>query len=108
MEPDLEFRVDKVPLPALELCFLRQSLPLLEWHAEACQQTARLVVGAGRGHDRHFQPAKLVDLVVVDLREDDLLAQAERIVAAPVEALGVDATEVPDSRERDLAELVDV
>src|SRR5487761_172309 len=86
--------------------FAKPSLPLLEWHAEACQQTPRLVVCAGRGHDRHFQPAKLVDLVVVDLRKDDLLAQAERVVAAAVEALAVDAAEVADSRERDVEQLV--
>src|ERR1700704_5106172 len=55
MEPDLELRVYKVSLPALECRFLRQAfyLPLLEWHAEAGQKTARLVVGAGRGHYRH-------------------------------------------------------
>src|ERR1700674_213156 len=87
--------------------FAKLPLPLLEWHTEAGQQTPRLVVGAGCGHDRHFQPAKLVDLVVVDLREDDLLAQAERVVAAAVEALGVDTAEVADSRECDVEELVE-
>src|ERR1700675_5100988 len=73
--------------------FAKLFLPLLEWHADACQKTPRLVVGAGCGHDRHFQPAELVDLVVVDLREDDLLAQAERVAATPVKTLRVDATQ---------------
>src|SRR3981081_1978482 len=86
--------------------FAKPSLPLLEWHAEARQQTAGLVVGAGCGHDRHFQPAELVDLVVVDLREDDLLAQAERVVAAAVKAFRVDATEVTDAGKRDVEQLV--
>src|SRR5487761_384053 len=87
--------------------FAKPSLPLLEWHAEACQQTPRLVVCAGRGHDRHFQPAKLVDLVVVDLRKDDLLAQAERVVAAAIETFRVHAAEVADSGQRDIEQLVE-
>src|SRR5450759_4547185 len=93
-------------------CFRRPShlylyLPFLEWHAKARQETARLVVGAGCGYDRHFPPAELVDLVVVDLREDELLAQAERVVAAAIETLRVDAAEVADSRQRDVEQLVE-
>src|SRR5882762_7004659 len=87
--------------------FAKLFLRLTEWHTEPRQQAARLVVGAGCGDDRHFQPAELVDLVVVDLREDDLLAQAERVVAAAVEAFGVDAAEVADPRERDVEQLVE-
>src|SRR5579885_2479838 len=82
-------------------------LPLSEWHAEPGQQAAGLVVGAGCGDDRHFQPAQFVDLVVVDLREDDLLTQAERVVAAAVEAVGAHAAEVADAGQRDVHELVE-
>src|SRR6266851_8173891 len=86
------------------------SIPLLslpEGHAEARQQAACLVVVAGGGHDRHLEPAQLVDLVVVDLGEHDLLAQAQRVVAAAVEALGVDAAKVADARQRDVEQLVE-
>src|SRR6202171_2262873 len=87
--------------------FAKPSLPLLEWHTEARQETAGFVVGAGCGHDRHFQPAKLVDLVVVDLRKDDLLAQAQRVMAAAVKPLRVDTAEVADTRQRDVEQLVE-
>src|SRR5260370_26603402 len=82
-------------------------LPLPERHAETRQQAARLIVVAGRGHDRHLEAAQLVDLVVVDLREHDLLAQAERVVAPSVEALRVDAAEVADAGHRDVQQLVE-
>src|SRR5262249_38048785 len=44
---------------------------------------------------------------VLDLREDDLLADAEREVAAPVEALGRHAAEVADARQGDVAQAIE-
>ena len=41
----------------------------------------RQVVAPGRGHDRDVHPVDLLDLVVVDLGEDHLLLDAERVVA---------------------------
>ena len=43
-------------------------------------------------------PQTLIDLVVVDLGEDDVLLEAERVVAAAVEALRTDAAEVACTR----------
>src|SRR5260221_6507868 len=71
------------------------SLSLPERHAETRQQAARLIVVASRGHDRHLEAAQLVDLVVVDLPEHDLLAQAKRVDAPSVEALRSDPVDVP-------------
>src|SRR6202165_5166083 len=82
-------------------------LSLSKWHSESCQEAACFVVGAGGRDDADLQPTKLVDLVVVDLREHDLLAQAQRVVAAPVEAIGADAAKVADARKRDVQELVE-
>ena len=48
----------------------------------------RLLVVGSSGRDRDVEAADLLDLVVVDLREDDLLANTERVVAAPVERVG--------------------
>src|SRR5262249_48146698 len=48
-----------------------------------------------------------LDVVVVDLREDDLLADADRVVAAPVERLRREAPEVADARDRDRDEPVE-
>src|SRR5438132_12359716 len=82
------------------------SLSLPEGHAEAGQQAARLVVVPCCGRDRYLEPAQLVDLVVVDLGEHDLLAQAQRVVAAAVEAVGVDAAEVADAAQRHVEDVV--
>src|SRR5437764_11919335 len=56
-----------------------------ERKAQAAQERLCLLVRLGGGRDRDVEAADAVDAVVVDLREDDLLAQAQRVVAAPVE-----------------------
>src|SRR5205085_1681914 len=56
-----------------------------ERHPERLQQRERLLVGLGGGGDGHVQAPYLVDRVVVDLGEDDLLADPQRVVAAAVE-----------------------
>ena len=55
----------------------------------------------GGGGDRDVEAADRGDLVVVDLREDDLLADPEREVAATVDRARVEPAEVADARERD-------
>src|SRR5262245_9788837 len=72
-----------------------------ERQAESLEQRAGMVVGLGGGRDRHVETADLLNVVVVDLREDDLLADAERVVAASVERSGVEPAEVADARKRD-------
>ena len=56
-----------------------------ERHAEERQQTLGLLVVGRRRDDAHLEPAQAVDLVVVDLRERELLAQAQGVVATAVE-----------------------
>ena len=51
------------------------------------EQRPRLVVGPGRRHDADVHALDLLDLRVVDLGEDQLVADAERVVAAAVERL---------------------
>src|SRR5919108_6536158 len=64
---------------------------LRERHPEGLEQREGLLVGGcGRG-DGHVEAADLVDGVVVDLGEDDLLADAHGVVAAPVERARVEA-----------------
>src|SRR5579862_653613 len=90
---------------------LRHSLllppALAEGQAEGLQQGAGVVIGLCARGDRHVQAADLLDVVVVDLREDDLLSHAERVVAAPVERAGVEAAEVADARQRDRDEAIE-
>src|SRR5437870_10928738 len=78
-----------------------------ERHPEAAQQRARLFVRPRRRADRDLHAAEAVDLVVLDLREDKLLLETERVVTAPVEALVGNALEVADARERDRDELLE-
>ena len=49
-----------------------------------------MLVGPGGGHDRDLHAAQLVDLVVLDLREDELIPEAERVVAAAIKGVGGD------------------
>src|SRR3954447_4166853 len=72
-----------------------------EPQAEGLQQRTSVFVGLGGSRDRHVETADLLDVVVVDLRENDLLTDAERVVAAAVERVRVEAPEVADARERD-------
>src|SRR6266480_4103763 len=67
-----------------------------EGHAEGLEQCERLLVASRGGGDRHVEAADLVDRAVVDLGEDDLLANADRVVAAAVEGARVEPPEVAD------------
>src|SRR3954463_4939289 len=78
-----------------------------ERQAECPQQREGVLVVLGARRDRHVEPADLLDVVVVDLREDELLADAEREVAAPVERARVEAAEVADLGQRDRDEAVE-
>src|SRR3954447_1931364 len=78
-----------------------------ERQAESLQQRTSVFVGLGGSRDRHVEPADLLNVVVVDLRKDDLLAHTERVVAAAVERVGVEAPEVADARQRDRDEPVE-
>src|SRR4030081_2039175 len=79
---------------------------LAERHTQPSQQRAGFFVRGCGCHDRDLEASNLVDLVVVDLREDDLFAHSQRVVAAPVESLRADPSEVADSRQRDLDQLL--
>src|ERR1700760_1727090 len=72
---------------AFERLVVSVSLP--EREIESGQQRPGLFVGLGRGADGDVHAAGFADLVEVDFRENDVLLDAERIVAAAVEALRV-------------------
>src|SRR5262245_54225998 len=81
------------------------SLP--ERKIERGQQRPRLVVGLGRGADHDIHAPDFGRLVVVDLGEHDVLLDADRAVAATVEALRVEAAEVAHARQRDIDQPID-
>ena len=65
--------------------------------ADQGQQLAGFFVGLSGGADDDVHAADLVDLIVLDLGEDQLLLDAQGIVAAAVEGVGADAAEVADT-----------
>src|SRR5262249_44886576 len=84
-----------------------RSASLPERKIECGQQRARFLVGARRGADRDVHAPDLGRLVVVDLRKDDVLLEAERVVAPAVEALRVEPAEVAHARRRDVDQAVE-
>src|SRR5688572_2293775 len=82
------------------------ALLLTERHAEMPKQCASVLVVTRRGHERDVETLDLVDPVVVDLREDDLLADTERVVPAAVEGLRAHTAEVAHARERQRNEAI--
>src|SRR3954452_17727722 len=78
-----------------------------EGHAEGREERERLRVGLRARRERHVEAAHLVDVVVVDLREDDLLPDAHGVVAPPVERARVEPAEVAQSRQGDRDEAVE-
>src|SRR4051794_8868982 len=78
-----------------------------EGQAQAVEQRERLGVGLrGRG-DGDVEAADLVHGVVVDLGEDDLLADPQRVVPAPVEGARVQSAEVAQTRDGDRGQAVE-
>src|SRR4029079_9840310 len=78
-----------------------------ERHAQVLQEQPRFLVGAGTGHEGDVHAPRLVDLGVVDLGEDELVAQAQGVVAAPVEGPGGHAPEVAHAGQGHVEEAVD-
>src|SRR5256885_390505 len=72
----------------------------LEWKMKGGEQRTRLVVRFRGGGYADVEPPQNVDLVVFDLREDDLFLDAEAVVAAAVECAARDAAEISDARDR--------
>ena len=71
----------------LAMCCLVALPSRAEREAEGVEQGPTLGVGACGGDDGDVHAPGGVDLVVVDLGEDELLGDAEGVVAAAVETL---------------------
>src|SRR5258708_35564378 len=76
-----------------------------EGHPEVLEERTALLVGLCGGDEADVHSLDHVDAVVVDLGEDDLLLEAERVVALAVEGLARNTLEVARARkpERDEA-----
>src|SRR6185295_17161517 len=86
---------------ARDLCH-ESFLLLAERHAELAQKEARLLVVLRRGDDGDVHALRLVDLARIDLGKDQVVADAEGVVAAAVERLRRDSAEVAHARESDV------
>src|SRR5262245_50037683 len=75
-----------------EILAMTRLLP--ERHAQMGEEGLGLLVRPGSGHDVDVHAAHLVDLVVDDLRDDQLLAQSQGVVPPPVEPARWYAAEV--------------
>src|SRR5579871_1796657 len=82
----------------------RRGLPHRKTHQ--AQQLRGLLVGPRRRHDGNVHPADLVDLVVLDLREDELLPDADVHAPAAVQRPARQPLEVLDARQADVEQLV--
>src|SRR5438874_7518384 len=78
-----------------------------EREAEGVEQGSPLGIGTGGGDDGDVHAPGRVDLVVVDLGEDELLGDTERVVAASVEAGRREAAEVADAGDGEADEPVE-
>src|SRR5262249_14665074 len=88
----------------------RRSLPywsVPEGHSEMFQERAPLLIIGSGCVEGDVHPLRLIELLEVDLREDDLFADAEGVVAAPVERLGRHALEVAHARQRERHEPIE-
>src|SRR6201986_4187986 len=76
------------------LVFAMAASVIREGKLEAFEKRLGLLVGLRRGVENDVHAPNRLRLVVVDFLEHDVLLETQGIVAAPVEALGIDATEV--------------
>src|SRR3954451_15066541 len=83
------------------------SFSLPEREIECGQQGARLIVGAGRGAHGYVHAPRFPGLVEVDFGENDVFLDAERIVAAAIEALRVQTAEVSHAGQCDVHQPID-
>src|SRR4029453_6065422 len=79
---------------------LGHTLLLPERHSEVREEHLGVLVRARRRDDADVHASNLVDLVVDDLRENQLLAEPQGVVAPAVESLGRNAPEVAHARQR--------
>ena len=76
---------------------------VLEGKTEEFEQSVAFFVGVGRGNEGDVHAHEFVDVIDVNLREDDLLGDAEGVVTTAIETT-FDAFEVADTGKSDADE----
>src|SRR5450756_3184360 len=91
----------------------RRAMPALldllsaERHSEFLQKNPGPVIRACRRDDGDVETLGLVDFRGIDLGEDEVILDAERVIAPAVESARRHAAKVADARERDVHEAVE-
>src|SRR5487761_696499 len=88
----------RLRLRHMELVFAISLSSVDERQLEAAQERLGLFVALCGGDDDDVHAAHRVDLVVIDFRKHKLFLEAERVIAAAVEALRREAAEVAAAR----------
>src|SRR4051812_20935638 len=107
VRPHPELRLLLQALRLRDLGELGHVLRRPEGHAHVLEESAALFVAPRRGDDGDVHALDLLDAVVVDLGEDDLLLDAERVVPLAVEGLAGDPLEVAHAGQRDVEQAVE-
>src|SRR6056297_2847790 len=79
----------------------------LEREVQRAEQRATFFIGFGGGGDGDIQTTDPIDLIIFDLRKDDLLTHPHRVVATTVEGLRVETTEVTNTGDRDIHQAIE-
>jgi len=72
-----------------------------KWHPKVLQQAVPLFIRLGGGHDGDLHTSDAVDVIVVDLRPDQLLPKAQAVVAPAIKRIGRHPSEVALARNGD-------
>src|SRR5450432_281682 len=86
---------------------LRSPLLLPERHSHLLQQRQALRIGAGRGGDGNVHTLGFLNLGVVDFRENQLVLDAQRVVAAAIEGFARNTAEVAHAGQRHVHQAVE-
>src|SRR6185312_2510908 len=89
------------------LVFAMAASVIREGELEAFEKRLGLFVGLRRRVENDVHAPDRLRLVVVDFQEHDVLLETHGVVAAAVEALGIDAAEIAHARQRHGDQAVD-
>src|SRR5579872_4817044 len=86
---------------------LRGRALLAQRHAHLCEERQRFFIIARGGDDDDVHAAHVGHLIDVDLREHELLAQTEGVIAATVQRAARHAAKIADARQHDVDQLIE-
>src|SRR5262249_15810878 len=80
---------------------------LAERHPKRPQELACLVVVVRAGHKRDIHTLGEGDFVRINFRKNHLLGEAETVISLAIKALGIDPSEIADTRQGDTDQAVE-